>query len=63
MVLISSSNETYVYEWQNESQVLSVKLAFIIYVNGTNGVVYKAESIQYSHPYNGSLIFNVTYVL
>ena len=63
MVLVTSANGTYVYEWQNESQALGVKLAFIIYVNGTNGVVYRAESLQYSLPYNGSLIFNATYVL
>ena len=63
MVLASSANGTYIYKWQNESQSLGVKLAFIIYVNGTNGVVYKAESLQYSLPYDGSLIFNATYVL
>ena len=61
MWLVSESNGTYIYEWYAEGQ--GVKLEFIIYVNASNGVVYKAESLQYSLAYGGALVFNATYVL
>ncbi len=61
MKLVSESKGTYVYEWEGEDQ--GAKLEFIIYVNASNGVVYRAESLQYSLAFNGALIFNATYVL
>ncbi len=53
----------YVYLSNQSSTQAGVRLVFVMYVNGTNGVAYKVENLQYSLIYNNTLIFNSTYVL
>ncbi|MGC9106250.1 MAG: hypothetical protein ACP5HQ_07525 [Thermoprotei archaeon] len=53
----------YVYLSNQSFKQAGVRLVFVMYVNGTNGLAYKVENLQYSLLYNDSLIFNSTYVL